>query len=475
MRGHAVAVWRARARVVVAMGVCVVSIVPGSGLTAQEARPLSLSEALSIARVDNPTVLQATNQLTLNEPERWNYLFGNLLPDVTVDLFSTGYSGNLQRRATDVFGNPVDSPTADWVYFSNTRQSVNLSWQIQGLSLLNAARRRSQRVTERDLGVSSAQWTLRAQVHRQFFEALEQRELLSTEEALLEGRRIDLASAERRFEIAGASRVDVLNAEVQVAQQEIAIERQRGALEQALLQLRQTLGGNAVAEVEDEPLPLFDPTGLDDDVLVRQALTMNPSVREAEGQVTGARIGVNEAKDTWWPTIQANYRFSVLAQDQETSALFDFGYDELDLGQNFSLSLSFPALNNFFQTRENNVSAEVQLANQEIVLDQRQLEIEASVRSQLVTLRNEWRALRIAERSAEVAAQSTELAREEYRLGIRTFEELQTTVEQEANAVRQELTARYAFVDALLALEESVGSPIRPLDDGAMPPALEGR
>ncbi|MGY8778134.1 MAG: hypothetical protein ACKVIN_08425, partial [Longimicrobiales bacterium] len=53
------------------------------------------------------------------------------------------------------------------------------------------------------------------------------------------------------------------------------------------------------------------------------------------------------------------------------------------------------------------------------------------------------------------------LAREEYRLGSRSFEDLRSSFQQESTTRRDSIAARYNFVDALLALEEAVGSSVR--------------
>ncbi|MGD8321205.1 MAG: TolC family protein, partial [Gemmatimonadota bacterium] len=54
------------------------------------------------------------------------------------------------------------------------------------------------------------------------------------------------------------------------------------------------------------------------------------------------------------------------------------------------------------------------------------------------------------------------LAREEYRIGTRTFEDLQQAITSEADTRRQVIEARYSFVDALLNLEEAVGTEVTP-------------
>jgi outer membrane protein TolC len=76
----------------------------------------------------------------------------------------------------------------------------------------------------------------------------------------------------------------------------------------------------------------------------------------------------------------------------------------------------------------------------------------------------------LAERSQQIADEALRLARGEYRIGTRTFEELRSSFVSEADIRRQVITSRHSFVDALLSLEEAVGTRVR---GGGLPaPAL---
>ena len=79
----------------------------------------------------------------------------------------------------------------------------------------------------------------------------------------------------------------------------------------------------------------------------------------------------------------------------------------------------------------------------------------------MLALQNQWETIQIAERALAIAGEALELAREEYRLGTRSFDQLQRSVADEAQARRQQIEARYGFVDALLDLEAAVGGPVR--------------
>ncbi|NNF37906.1 MAG: TolC family protein, partial [Gemmatimonadetes bacterium] len=425
---------------------------------------VSLEDALAIAGGANPAVLRAEADLGLNGPETRSTWLGQVVPRVTVDVLQTGYRGNLQRQGFDNLGRPLENPEANWIYTSNTQQGLALNWNITGLSFLNARDRQSQTNRGRVLALEQAQAGVLTDVQRQFWDALEQRELLSVEEAVAEARLRDRETAERLFGLARNTRVDVLQAELAVEQQRSAIQQQRSAYEQALLSLRTTLGDTELPPIRPEAsgLPIFDASTLNEEALVARALGENPGVRAQQAGVDGARIGVAEATEWKWPSLSLSYNWFQYRQTQETEALFDLGYDPDRVQSSFSVQVGLPFFNSYFQNKAGEAQARVQLQNQREGLKETRLQTEQEVRSQLIALRNQGETLRLAERSVVIAAEALRLAREEYRIGTRTFEQLQDAIEQEATSRRQVITSRYGFVDALVALEAAVGGAVRP-------------
>ena len=186
------------------------------------------------------------------------------------------------------------------------------------------------------------------------------------------------------------------------------------------------------------------------------------TVRDGAGRL----LGVGEARTSWFPQLNLSYSLGRLAQTRQADALFDLTPESDQLQSSFGLSLSLPALDNFFQNRADVTRAQVELEAREQALRQRRLLVEEAVRTQLIALRNQYETLQVKTRSVEIAEEALRLALEEYRLGTRTFEQLQETRTQEADARRQVIQARYGFVEALLALEEALGGPVRPGAEG---------
>jgi outer membrane protein len=262
--------------------------------------------------------------------------------------------------------------------------------------------------------------------------------------------------------------VDVLTAELQVAQQDQNIQQQLRSYEQAVLALRTVLGDPDLGPIEpaEEEIPVFDPSALDAEALVELAVRANPTLEQARSGVSGARLGVREARRNWYPSLNLNFDYGRLAQTREAEAFLDLDPQPTEWQSSFSVFLSLPALENYFQDRADVARAQVELENQEFGLRERRLTVEQQVRTEFINLRNQYQSLELATRSLAIAGETVRLAREEYRLGTRTFEQLQEAVSQEADARRQVIQARYGFVDALLALEEAVGRPLAPSATG---------
>ncbi|MDH3206011.1 MAG: TolC family protein [Gemmatimonadota bacterium] len=451
----------AASQFVIALALGCVGITPAA---AQDPEPLrlTLEQALDYAVGSNPGLRQAVNTRSLNGTEARGLWFRQLLPRPSLTLFETGFTGNLQRRALDNFGNPIADPSADWNYFSRTTHRLGLNWTFQGPSLFQAHRNQSLINQDRDLGEARALTELQVRVQRLYMDALEQRTLLATEGELIEARRIDLDVVERLFGLALRTRVDVLAAELELEQQRLALQQQEAAYSRSLLALRSAMGlaDDRPLELEDVELPLFDPSGLDAGALVSRAEEVNPALLQSEVTIRGGEVALAQQRTDWWPRVDLGVSVYRTAYEPYGRALFDPSVAS-DLESQFYVQLSLPILNDYFAHDVDRQRASVDLQNRREADRQTRLELRETVRGSLLDLENQWASLRLSERSSIIAEEALRLAREEYRLGTRSFAELRTSIEQQAETRRQVITSQHQFVDALLALEEAVGSPIR--------------
>jgi outer membrane protein TolC len=424
---------------------------------------LTLERALDIAAGSNPAYRKAENALELNPVEMRSTWFDQILPSANLTLFSTSYTGNLTHRGIDPLGNPISNPTSDWIYYSGTQQQLSLNWSIRGNSLFH--RYKGQKLTNQGRAVAADQavTTMQISVRRLYNDAMKQRDLLAAERDLVEARKVDKDVADRLFSLALRTRVDVLNADLGIERQSLAVQTQSAAYQTAILKLRTQLGDENLGPIRlaDESLRVFDPSALDADALVEQALDENPDLRQARVGVDQERETVAQANTLWWPSLSFYWNVGRTAQRQESAALFDMSYNE-PMDNRFGISLSFPMFNDFFQNRAQQAQAHVALQNAREDERQARLDLEQKVRGALLELNNQYQTLQTNQQAEHIAQEALRLAREEYRIGTRTFAELRTTIDDEANSRRQVIQSRYSFVDALITLEEAVGASIAP-------------
>jgi len=430
---------------------------PGRG---QELPSLTLEEALERAGEHNPDYRMAQNDLELSRTSR-KQAWGAFLPGLDLSA-GTGLSFNRQLVSVDEFGQPVENPFTEWQTSSSSYQNLGGSLTLfQGGQRFHQLAMEDARARARNAAVTTRFRTLRGEVVRTYYRALNQEALLAVEEELLEGRRRDLELTERMFELAGATRVEVLAAELNVQRQEQRIQQIQAQLDQALLTLRRVIGDPELEHfrLSQEPPTPFDPSGLDEDALVERALLASPQVLEQEAQLEAGRAQARYARGSRWPSIRLSFGVNQRTFDRGEGALFRPFPDQSRYGST-SLSLSIPLFSRF-QNEAQIAEAQVALDNTRETLRKTRLQAEENVRSRLISLRTAHQGYEIALRSREIAQERLELAQQQYRQGSRTFSELQRDIEDAASAEREVINQLFGFLEARVNLEEVVGEEVR--------------
>jgi outer membrane protein TolC len=429
---------------------------PAAGATAQAGPTLFLNDALDRARQYNPDYKIAQNDLELSKTGK-KVAWGAFLPNLNISA-GTGLSFNRQLISTDFFGNPIENPETSWQTSSSSSQYMGGNITLfQGGQRLNQLSVQGAQALVREATVSSRFRTVRGEVIRIYQRAQAQQALLRVEEELLQGRHLDLEMTRRMYDLAGATRVEVLAAELNVQRQDQGIQQTSARLEQGLLSLRRTIGDPALADFrlsEDAPTP-FDPRSLDAETLVASALASHPLIHQQRARLDVGAAEAKVARGSRWPTVSLSFGFNQRITALDRDALFDIYPDQGRYGST-SLNMSIPVFSRF-QNSARIAEAQVGLDNAQENLRKTRLQVEEEVRSRLIALRTAYQGYEIALRSREIAQERLRLAREQFRLGSRTFSELQLDIEAGSNAEREVINQLFGFLEAKVNLEETVG------------------
>jgi outer membrane protein len=294
---------------------------------------------------------------------------------------------------------------------------------------------------------------VRGEVARRYWRAVGTERAILLEEALLASARERLSVTQRLVRVALRGPVDVLGAEVRVAEQEGAVERARGEHRKALLDLQLELGdlGGSPLQLTDVPPAPFDPARLDLERFLHTAVAAHPRVVRANAGASAASQRVRVARAQRFPTVGVS---AYVARSQYFS---DYSGLHSANPRNSAVALSFDIGYPLFDGHRASSGierAQAALSGAQADVGAELLEVERDYRAAVIDLQNAWLAAGHSTRTLALNRRRVELAQEQYRAGGLTFAELQDATETAARAERDALSAAIEFALAFATLEE---------------------
>jgi outer membrane protein len=419
---------------------------------------LTLEEALRLARKHNPGYQQVMNDMEVAEA-RIRSAWGSLLPTLGTTMSLSGGQSTTETYV-DPTGKPqrLDDPQIS--KGSSLSQGIGANFMLfnGGQNWRNLdVQRASARATEASVAIRASD--LDAAVRQAFYRSLRATQSIALSERLLASAQDRLRQTEALFRAASKGQVDVLGAQVDVAQSEMALEAARDDATKARLALALSIGmrSDGAFEVAGELPEVFDPATLNVESLVATAVTSNPIVRQQEQSAIVARKQAASASGSRWPTISGGFSYGRSVNVPDYGAYRYLNPQNSSMG--LSLSASLPLFSGFSTTTQIK-AAHAAADDARFQLLQARLQVESDVRSAFIDLQNAFSSLRLADRQASLSEQRLALSQEQYRMGSITFSELQLMIDRAATAQRDALNARFNWITNWITLEQRVGAPV---------------
>ncbi|MGH7501138.1 MAG: TolC family protein [Longimicrobiales bacterium] len=420
---------------------------------------LTLDDALRLARQNNPTYRQSLNDAnvaSIGVKQGW----AAFLPSLSTSM-NFGLNSSTSGTGEGDFGQPVENPEPITYRGSSASQGVSLNLTLfDGGAMFRGLAEARARERATGAQISMAGSTVDAQVTRDFYASQRTRLLVDVELRNLATARTRLEDTQQRFRIAAADQVDLLDAEQSVIRVEQQLATAEAGAATTRLALGQTIGIDPGLDFElTDVLPeVFDPSALDAETLVALALERSPSVAQGRATLEAQRLAVSAARGSRWPSITGGFGYSRSTSQQGFGAFGDINPNSR-YGWGFNVAVSLPVFQRF-NTSAQIAQAEASREDAEYALRGAQIEVEKVVREQLIELERLYRNFETQQRLATLSEQQVTLAEEQYRLGARDFLQFQTIVDNNAEAQRQVVQARFDFVNALVTLEQTLGAPV---------------
>jgi outer membrane protein len=415
--------------------------------SAAAARPITVAEAVSLARSAAPLAIQAAGQRR-STAAAVRSSYAAFLPNVTLSAGATRQYPTRGGGTRVENGQVITLPDQPWSYSGAFGANVELFAGGKRLFDLKEARANASVATTSEVAQGFA---VALDVKQKYYNVLAARESEIAARAQIEQAEFQWRSALARVSARSATRSDSLRAEIQRRNAQLALVDALTSTRAAEAALTRAVGTPypVTAAPEDS---LDRPSLALSEEEIRSLAAEGPAVREARSRLTAARAVSRAAWTGYLPSVNASYSRSASG----TGGTFGLGADSYDYSGALRLSVSLPLFNQL--GREEQV-VRASVAEDNAVADLRDARLGATE-----SFTRSWGAYRSAEQRVTAQAASVEAAEEDlrvqqqrYSLGSATLLDVLTSQAQLDQARQDLIRARYDQRVAKAELEALVG------------------
>ena len=408
---------------------------------------LTIEEAIKIALENNFEIRIAKNNSKINET---NVTIGNagMLPTATANVVDNNSIQNSSQTRQDGTSTSLDNAKNNSLNYG-----VSLGWTVfDGMRMFA---RYDQLKELQKLGDAELKRTILekiAQVNSAYYDLVQQQQQLAALDTtiVISNQRVDLAN--NRFTIGKASKLEVLNAQVDLNSDQVALLRQKESYINSKILLNQYLARDPKIDFR-----VIDQVAVDDKLIFADLLNLaqkqNPAL---EAQIINKRIAelqLKQVKAGRYPTVQLNsgYNFA----DSQSS--LGFTSQASSRGLNYGFSASMNIFDGFNQHRNEKV-AKLDIQNTQIAIEQQNLILNTQLSTAFQTYLTNIQLINLENNNEEIARQNLSITLDKFRIGTITTLEFRTAQLNYVNAKVRNSNAQYQAKLSEIALKELAGN-----------------
>jgi outer membrane protein len=418
--------------------------------SAQE-REFSLDQVLAVALQRNPGITASQQQvegararITQSTAAYWPQVSGLVTYDRQHFGSVSGAVSTAGRLKSDVNNYNANLSASQYVYdFGQTPGLVEESRQNW-----NASRE----------GLAATLADVVQQVKKAYYEILKNQRLVQVGEETLSSRQKHQEQARAFHEVGLRPKIDVVRAELDVANARQGLIQARYNLRIAFVNLENVLGGPPVKgpyRVVDVPERPSRPQAVEP--LLEEALAARPEIAQFEAQIKAAEGRLQSSQGKYWPNFSG-------------VATYGWQNTEFPLTENWQagVQLSWPIFSGF-QTQGEVAEVKARIKQTRAQLEQSKLQVIQQVSQAYLNLGETEESIATAEVALRQAQENMDLAEGRYRTGVGDaieYTDAQVTLTTAKSSLVQ---ATYNYLQALADLERALGHGPRPAEVRAAP------
>lgn len=408
---------------------------------------LTVDDAIKIALENNYEIKIASNNLLIDKA---NVSYGNagMLPKATATIVDNNGIQKLSQTRADGTVNNMDNAKNNSLNYG-----VGLDWTVfDGFKMFA---KKEQLDELKKLGEAQLKLTIITKisdVNATYYDLVQQQQQLMALDSTIVISNQRLALAKNRFTIGKASKLEVLNAQVDLNTDKVAFLRQKELYTNTKILLNQILAREAKIDFK-----VIDTILVDNKLVLAELIALaekqNPQLETQIINKKIAELQLKQIKAARYPTIKFNtaYNFS------ESHSSLGFTTQSSARGLNYGFSASLNIFDGFSQNRNETIS-QIQIDNSKIAIDQQNLALQSQLAISYQTYLTNLELIALEEKNEAIAKQNLTITLDKFRIGTITTLEFRTAQLNYVNATVRYSNAQFQAKLSEIALRELAGN-----------------
>lgn len=408
---------------------------------------LTLENAVKIALENNYDIRIAKNDLKI---EQNNVSAGNagMLPKVAASIAQNNNLQNLSQTRAD--GNTI---TLDNAKNNSLNYGVSLDWTIfDGLKMYAKKEQLSQLQKLGEAQLKLTIITRISDVQAAYFNLVQQQQQLAALDSTIVISNQRLKLAQDRFTIGKASKLEVLNAQVDSNTDKVSLLKQKELYSNSKVLLNQLLARDS--QINFTVVPEFElEKKLEFEEIKTLAEKQNPQIESLIISKKVAELELKQVKSGRYPSIKINtgYNFA------ENESSLGFNTQSSARGLNYGFSASLNLFDGFAQKRNEKISS-IEIETAEIKIEQQNLALTAQLATIYQSYLTNMELIDLEENNVNIAKQNLVITLDKFHIGTITTIEFRTAQLNYVNAKVRYSDAQFQAKLSEIALKELAGT-----------------
>jgi outer membrane protein len=425
----------------------IIIVLLGFVLKSQAQELLKLEDAVKIALENNYDIKLAKNELKIDE---LNNSIGNagMLPAVNATITNNNSILNSTQTQSD-----GTEKTLDGARNMNLTYGVGLDWTIfDGLRMF--ARKEQLNILQKqgEAELRLAILTKISEVYLTYFDLVQQQQQLAAIDTAIVISQDRVTTADNRFTIGKASKLELLNAQVDWNSDKSLLLKQKEMIKTTKIRLNEILARDVQTDfivsteiVVDESLNLEEIKSLAD--------KQNPQLQAQILAKDSAEQELKQVKAGRYPTVKINsgYNFT------RSEASLGFVTQSSGRGLVYGFSAAVPIFNGNLQNRSEKI-AKVELESANVILEQQKRSLESQLNSAFESYITNLELTKVEAKNLEIADQNLDITLAKFKIGTITPIEFRTAQQNSLDAKVRYSNAQYLTKIYEITLKELAGN-----------------